>query len=64
MADTNYANAEVFLMQLQDNEVAQQYQDEAVFMNSVVDKKPGQWVNQKGYMVFGIPQSLSHCSGL
>lgn len=51
MADTNYANAEVFLMQLQDNEVAQQYQDEAVFMNSVVDKKPGQWVNQKGFEI-------------
>lgn len=51
MADTNYANVEVFLRQLQDTEVAQQYQDEAVFMNSVVDKKPGQWVNQKGYEI-------------
>lgn len=51
MADTNYANVEVFTQQLQDKEVAQQYQDEAVFMNAVVDKKPGEWVNQKGYEI-------------
>ena len=48
---TAYPNTEVFLRQLYDKEIAPQYQDEAVFMNTVANKIPGQWVNQKGYEI-------------
>src|SRR5262245_39222171 len=48
---TQYANAEAFLQQLQDNEVAQQYQDEAVFINEIAAGIPGEWVNQKGFEI-------------
>lgn len=48
MAQTQYANTEVFLNQLRENEVAQQYQDEAVFLKEIVEKKPGKMVNSKG----------------
>jgi len=51
MATTQYANTEVFLQQLQDKEIAQQYQDEAVFVNEIASGIPGQWVNQKGYEI-------------
>lgn len=51
MSTTQYANTEVFLQQLQDKEVAQQYQDEAVFVNEIASSIPGQWVNQKGYEI-------------
>jgi len=48
---TTYNNVEVFLNQLQDNEVHVQYQDEATFWTSVVSQLPGEWVNQKGYEI-------------
>lgn len=51
MATTQYANTEVFLQQLQDKEVAQQYQDEAVFINEIAAGMPGNWVNQKGFEI-------------
>src|SRR5262245_11369948 len=51
MPTTQYANAEAFLQQLQDNEVAQQYQDEAVFVNEIASGIPGDWVNQKGFEI-------------
>jgi len=51
MSTTAYNNAEVFLQQLQDKDVAQQYQDEAVFMNEIAEGIPGNWVNQKGYEI-------------
>lgn len=51
MPTTQYSNAEVFLQQLQDKDVAQQYQDEAVFMHEIAEGVPGQWVNQKGFEI-------------
>lgn len=51
MPQTQYANTEVFLKQMQDQDIAQQFQDEAIFLNEFVDKKPGQFVNQKGYEI-------------
>jgi hypothetical protein len=51
MATTQYSNTEVFLQQLQDKEVAQQYQDECVFINEIAAGIPGQWVNQKGFEI-------------
>lgn len=51
MPTTQYANTEAFLQQLQDNEVTQQYQDEAVFINEIASGMPGQWVNQKGFEI-------------
>lgn len=51
MAETQYSNTEVFLLQMQDKEVAQQYQDEAVFINEIAADIPGKWVNQKGFEI-------------
>lgn len=51
MSQTNFNNVEAFLRQMQDNEIAQQYQDEAIFVNSIANKIPGQFVNQKGYEI-------------
>lgn len=39
------------MQQMQDKEVRQQYQDEAIFMNKIGSKIPGTWVNQKGYEI-------------
>lgn len=51
MAETQYSNTEVFLLQLQDQEIAQQYQDECVFVNEIAADIPGKWVNQKGFEI-------------
>lgn len=51
MAQQVYSNSEVFLRQMIETEVPQQYQDEARFLNELVEKKPGKWVNQKGLQI-------------
>lgn len=51
MAQQQFSNAEAFLRQMVETEVPQQYQDEALFLNQFVEKKPGQWVNQKGLQI-------------
>lgn len=48
MSTTQYANIEAFLRQLEDEEIAVQYQDECVFMNQVASSMDGMEVNQKG----------------
>lgn len=59
MAQQNYSQSEVFLRQLFDNEVPQQFQDEASFIKNIAEKKPGKWVNQKGWQITGnfVPDS-------
>lgn len=48
---TQFQNIEAVTKQIQDNEVVQQYNDEALFLNEFVDRKPGKWVNGKGYEI-------------
>lgn len=51
MPATQYAQLESVTRQMYEKEVVQQYVDEALFLNEFVDKKPGKWVNQKGYEI-------------
>lgn len=49
MSTTQYVNIEATLRQIEDKEIAIQYQDEAVFMNEIAASMDGLEVNQKGY---------------
>ena len=48
---TQLQNLEAVTRQMQENEIVQQYNDEALFLNNFVDRKPGKWVNGKGYQI-------------